>query len=557
MTDDLGLDAESIAWFNSLDAVEQSEFLDLLEESIGEQWELAPKQSYAEQVWHKVDWLLYGGAAGGGKTELMIKHANDLSVKVPGHSTLVVRQSIPELRRSIILRLKARIVQFKIPARLRKVDGVSSFQYASDSIIECGYLATDEHVANYLSAEYDLILIDEASLMTSDQIVQLSSRLRTTKRKAKLGARPHLGLFSNPGGQSHPWLYQTFVAMTDYGTKVVVVDISDGLERARVVRSYPTPVPVDGATDEQLDDILVPWATNLEVLIDPATELAIAFVPAKAGDNKHIDPGYMKYLNALPEQRRKQLRDGNWDTFDGQYFYEWSRDIHVVPWFEIPEGWPRARGADFGSAAPWACLFGAWDNDGNCYLYDECYGAGFTPAEQARQAKEKQSRPQANGKTVKDHYFASLADPSVFADKRGTGKSIADLWRDNGFPVNRAKNARVAGWQNMRQYLWDDQAVPPTNAKSTARTGWPRLFVLEGTCPNLVRTMPLQQYAKNHPEDLNTVLEDHAVDALRYLLSARPIGARIPPDRNGLGINDRWRKLVKDHDRKPVKRLFN
>lgn len=554
---DVGLDPDTLAWFNQLDAGEQQEFIDLLEEAVGEEWELAPKQRYAETIWHKVDWMLYGGAAGGGKTELMIKHANDLSIKVPDHHTLVVRQSIPELRRSIILRLKARIVQFRLPAKLRKVDGVSSFQYDSGSIIECGYLATDEHVANYLSAEYDLILIDEASLMTADQIVQLSSRLRTTKRKARLGARPHLGLFSNPGGQSHAWLYATFVALTDYGTKVVVVDISDGIERAKVVRSYPCPVPPDNASDEQITDLLVPWAEQLQVEIDPRTELAIAFVPAKAGDNKYIDDGYMKYLNALPERRRKQLRDGNWDTFDGQYFHEWTRDIHVVPWFEIPEGWQHARGADFGSAAPWACYFGAWDNDGNCYLYDECYGPGFTPKEQALQAKAKQTRTLASGKVVKDPYFASLADPSVFADKRGTGKSIADLWRDNGFTVGRAKNARIAGWQNVRQYLWDEQGTPPADAPATVRPGWPRLFVLDGTCPNLVRTFPLQQHDKKKHEDLNTVLEDHAVDALRYLLSARPIGARVPPSRNGLGINERWTKLVRGHDKKPRARLFN
>lgn len=545
MTDlDTGLDAETLAWFQSLDAVDQQEFLDLLAEAVGEQWELSPKQLYADALWHKVDWMLYGGAAGGGKTELMIKHANDLSATVPGHSTLVVRQSIPELRRSIILRLKARIVQFRIAAKLRKVDGVSSFQYSNSALIECGYLATDEHVANYLSAEYDLIEIDEASLMTSEQIVLLASRLRTTKRKARLGARPHLGLFSNPGGPAHAWLYQTFVAATNYGQRVIVYDISNGIENAVIVRHYDAPLAPDGATREQILAELVPWVENLTVEVDERNEMVVAFVPAKVSDNEHIDPAYMKYLNALPERRRRQLRDGDWDTFEGQYFHEWNRDLHVVPWFEIPEGWLHARGADFGSTAPWACLMGAWDNDGNCYIYDECYGAGLTPQEQARDAKAKQTQSLSNGKTRKIEYFASLADPSVFADKRGTGKSIADHWRAAGFGVTRAKNARVAGWQNVRQYLRDPE-------------GRPHLFVLDGAAPNLVRTMPLMQTDKKHPEDLDTTLEDHVVDALRYLLAARPMHSKPPPSKVGLTIDERFTKLLRSFDKRPRGRLFN
>lgn len=537
---------DDIAWFNQLSKDDQETYLELLEATAGETWELAPKQQYAEALWHKVDWMLYGGAAGGGKTELMIKHANDLSVRVPGHQTLVARQSIPELRRSIILRLKARIVQFKIGARLRKSDGVTSFPYENDAQIECGYLATDEHVANYLSAEYDLIMVDESTLMTDEQIRNLAGRLRTTKRKAKLGARPHLGLFSNPGGVSHSWHYQTFVTPTNYGQRVVIYNIADGIENAPIARTYDAPLSINdlAGDDPRILNVLVPWALALDLKVDPGTELAVAFVPAKATDNPYIDPGYLKYLNTLPLKRRRQLRDGDWDTFDGQYFDEWSRDLHVVRPFEIPDGWQLGRGADFGSAAPWACYWGAWDNDGNCYVYRERYGPNFTPAEQGKQAKDAETYVLANGKTRRERYFATLADPSVFADKRGTGKSIADLWRAAGFAVHRAKNARVAGWQNVRQYLFDQDSKKP------------RLFVFD-TCENLIRTIPLQQHDKRHPEDLNTTLEDHAVDALRYLLSARPIGVKPPRSRNYPGIDERFNKMVRSLAKPKTKRLFN
>jgi hypothetical protein len=510
----LTLSADELEAFDSLTPAEQAEYVDLLAQVVGPEWELAPKQRFAEAVWNKVDWLLFGGAASGGKSELAIKHTSDLSTRVPGHVSLIVRQSIPELRRSIILRLVARVKQFRIPAKLRKVDGVTSFRFENDSLIECGYLATDEHLGNYLSAEYDLIVIDEASLMTENQIVQLAARLRTTNTKAALGARPHLGLFSNPGGRSHAWLYQMFVTATEYGNSIVVYNVAEGFENATIARVYRAPATVADASVDTINDILIPWIENLKVHVDPSTELAVAFVPAKATDNPHVAPGYMKYLNALPERRRRQLRDGDWDTFEGQYFAEWNRDIHVVKPFDIPEGWQRGRGADFGSAAPWCCLWGAWDNDGNCYIYREAYGAGLNPAQQAREAKRLSELPGLNGKPVKERYTASVADPSVFSDRRGTGKSIADLWRDNGFHVTRAKNARIAGWQNVHQYLWDDQLARP------------RLFVFD-TCPNLIRTIPLMQHDSKKNEDLDTTLEDHACLAPWTLVKTRRGQVRI------------------------------
>ena len=544
MTDlnSIALTPDEIAAFDNLTPQDQIEYVNLLAQIVGPVWELSPKQMFADIVWSKVDWLLYGGAAGGGKSELACKHMNDRSIAVPGHVSLVVRQSIPELRRSLILRLIARIKQFRLPAQLRKRDGVATFIYDNDSIIECGYLATDEHLGQFLSAEYDSILIDEASLMTSNQIIQLAARLRTTKAKALLGARPHLGLFSNPGGQSHAWLYSLFVTATDYGNSIVVYDVTDGLESPHIVRTYKAPIPVRDASRADVRDILIPWAESLDVKIDPERELAVAFVPARAQDNEHIDPSYMKYLNTLPEKRRRQLRDGDWDSFSGQFYDTWSRDVHVVDPFDIPEGWQLARGADFGTTAPWSCHWGAWDNDGNCYVYREAYGAGLTAAEQAKQAKKLSEQPRMDGKPRKERFLASVADPSVFSDRRGTGKSIADIWRDNGFPVTRARNSRVAGWQNVKQYLRDDE-------------GKPHLFVFN-TCTNLIRTFPLQQHDKKHPEDMDTTLEDHALDSLRYLLAVRPIGAKPPKLHVGLDIQQRFQNKVESLGKRPKGRLF-
>jgi hypothetical protein len=545
----LQADPDVLAAFGNLSPAELSAYIELIDQALEGHWVLTPKQQFAEAVWAKVDWMLYGGSAGGGKSEFVCHHVNRLSVEVPGHNSLIVRQSIPELRRSLIIRMIARARQFKLPTKLRKVDGQTGFHYENGSTIECGYLATDEHVGNYLSAEYDSICIDEATQLTPDQIVALSARLRTTKSKKALGARPHLGLFTNPGDVAHAWMYNLFVVPSDYGNKIVVYNVANGIERAFPAREYRAPIEVRDASPDDIEDVLIPWAETLRVECDPETELAVAFVPSRATDNPHIDRGYMKFLNALPERRRRQLRDGDWDTFDGQFFEEWSRDLHVVKAFDVPEHWARARAADYGSSAPWACYWIAWEpGSGDAYVYRERYGPGLTPAMQAASASAATVCERANGTTFREQYFASVADPSVFSNTRGQGKSIADLWRNAGFHVTRAKNTRVGGWANVRQYLWDHEKVNPDGS-----VGGPRLFVFD-TCPDLIRTFPLMMRDKDNPEDLNTKLEDHALDALRYGLGLRPLQERTRDPKVGKTIDGRFQHLMRQFDSKKRRR---
>lgn len=541
----LALDPDEIEAFASLSPGEQAEWFELMEQALDGSWLLTPKQELAEILWQHVDWLLYGGSAAGGKSEFACYHADQLSRAIDGHVTLMLRQSIPELRRSLILRMLARVKQFMLPCRLRKVDGQTGFHYENGSLIECGYLATDEHLGNYLSAEYDCIIIDEATQLTPDQIVGVAGRLRTTKTKAARGARPHLGMFTNPGDVAHAWMYDLIVTPTLYGQRVVVYNIANGIENRVIARTYDAPVPMREASLADIEDVLIPWAESLSLEVDPATELAVAFVPSKATDNPHIDPSYLKFLNSLPERRRRQLRDGDWDVFDGQFFHEWDRNVHVIEPFDIPDGWVKARGVDYGSTNPWCCLWGAWDNDGNCYVYREAYGGGLTPEMQAKQAVELSVVPSLVGPPVKERFAHSVADPSVFSDQRkGAGRSISQMWRQHGFHVTRARNDRRAGWANVREYLWD-----PVEQK-------PRLFVFSN-CHNLARTIPLQQTDKSNGEDLDTKGEDHAVDALRYLLATRPLKERPRPrGRTGLSLDARFQQMMNRPNNKKVRQLW-
>jgi hypothetical protein len=113
-----------------------------------------------------------------------------------------------------------------------------------------------------------------------------------------------------------------------------------------------------------------------------------------------------------------------------------------------------------------------------------------------------------NGKA--EGISATVIDPSTFSNVAGLGTTVASQYNNQGVIVTRAKNQRIGGWQNVRRYL----APHPVD-------GVVRLKIF-GTCQNLIRTLPLMRHDHNNPEDLDTRDEDHAVDALRYLLGCRP-----------------------------------
>jgi hypothetical protein len=134
----------------------------------------------AEALLPHVDWMMAGGSAGMGKTELGLKHLYELSLNNDNHRSLILRTSKPELRRSIVMRAIARFRQLNVDARLRSRDNVLSFDFPNGSVIEFGYCAREEDIGQYLSAEYQALFMDESTQFTESMILQIIGRQRTT-----------------------------------------------------------------------------------------------------------------------------------------------------------------------------------------------------------------------------------------------------------------------------------------------------------------------------------------------------------------------------------------
>jgi hypothetical protein len=420
-----------------------------------------PQERFHATTAHAV---LYGGAMGGGKTRALLMEGIRAAVRYPGIHIGAFRRSYPELEVSFFDELPK--VDFARPVGARWLAGKNTLLFRNGSFIRFRYAETLDDVSRQQGSEYQLLLIDEAGLVLPGVIEYLEERQRTSNTGIPvLGVR----LASNPGGHGHSALKARFIDPTGYGAHSVV--------------------------DEQ----------------GRPTE----FIPAKYLDNFHLNASYLAQLTAIKDPaRRAAMKDGNWDVFIGQVFEEWDHDRHVVPRTTLPPTWERWAGIDYGRSAPWAVLWFAVDGDHRIWLYREAYETGVGVRDQARRilALEREA-----GET----YVRHAIDPSTM-NHLTDGLSIYEEYAQEGLPCIAAGHDRLAGWAKLHDAL-SDGPICRVHEYLRQQGKWhqdscPMLHVLDGTCPNLVRTLPDLPYDKTKVEDVDSKVEDHAADALRYAL---------------------------------------
>lgn len=467
---------------------------DALEELAGGSgdWQLQERQQIAEAhaLSGEVFEVLYGGAAGGGKSEWLLYHFYHLAKNYPGFSGLILRRTFPELRRSLILRSWALFDR----SLARYNVGDHTWYFHNGSVLEFGYCETDKDVFQYQSAEYDAVGFDELTQFETDFAwTYLASRCRTTVRKSMAGMpAPHMVAGTNPGGVGGMWVKERWID--------------------------PVPPNVVNKAVIYLDE-------------GESREVGRVFVPAKLADNRYVNrTQYRIALANLSDTLRAQLEDGSWDVVEGQYFDEWDREVHVVKPFAIPDWWERLGGYDFGFAAPACHLWAAIGLDGQIVVYREMYGSRLSIAEQAERILTPERADPATDKPA-ERLGLRIADPSIWT-RTGAGPPIADQFADQGVVFRKANNARVDGWMRLRQYLRVNEA-----------TGAPHLVIFEN-CTNLIRTLPMLVHSDTRPEDLNTKQEDHAADALRYLVMTRPPPSTMPSEQRRPGFNAQGERVV-------------
>ena len=224
------------------------------------------------------------------------------------------------------------------------------------------------------------------------------------------------------------------------------------------------------------------------------------YLPWNYQSNPFIDKQYGDYLQHLGGELGKAWRDGNWDLNEGAAF-AFDEKKHVISRLpEFDDKWITLRGIDYGYAAPYCCLWAKYNpHIGRVVVYREDYEKGLTSKEQAERILMLTGSD--------ENVLVTYCDPAMFGKKaQEVVTSDEEVYRNVGIKLTAGSNYRIDGKRKVDNLLLDKA------------DGKPGLLIHE-PCQNLISQLENLIYDDEHIEDVNTRQEDHAYDALRYLLT--------------------------------------
>src|SRR5210317_143241 len=346
--------------------------------------------------------VLYGGAAGGGKSYAMLVDPLRFAHRA-AHRALVLRRSMPELRELID---KSRELYPKAFPGCKYKEVEKLWNFPSGAKIEFGFLERDADVYRYQGQAYSWIGFDEITHQATEfGWNYLASRLRTTDPEIV----PYMRCTANPGGVGAHW----------------------------VKKRYIDPAPPNRG-------------------FQGADGITRKFIPARLDDNPYLatDGRYEQMLKSLPDVQRKQLLEGNWDVAEGAAFTEFSPPMHVITPFEIPLHWQRIKGIDYGYASESCCVWGAVDpSDGTLIIYRELYRKGMTGEELAQML--------TNMEVEDPMSISGVLDTACWSRTGHTGPTIAEALIRSGHKLRPADKNRIAGKIQIHEYLKVQQSGRP------------------------------------------------------------------------------------------------
>ncbi len=428
----------------------------------GDRYLYVPTPKQAEFTGHPAKYILFGGAAGPGKSHAARWALYRKCLTIRNFEALLLRETFPELERTHLRRMA--VEAELIGAEFLETKRQMRFPQTG-SLIECGHMDDEAAVRKYLSSEYDCIVPEEGSSYHPQPLLELFTRARTSKPQVKAAGGAKVWVVSNPGGRAAMLLLDFFI-------------------------------------DHQPDFDVYP---ALVADYDPNQWV---YIPGSLDDNPYIDEGYQRALAVLPKWRYEQLRHGNWRVFSGQFFDTWAESRDAKPWhvqtIGIPKGVEWFGSLDWGRASPGCMLWWACLEDGSYHIRHEWKFQGMSAEEVGPIIK----------RMTKEHGIKKLryiaADPSIWAKKgEGKGESIGETLSRCGLPVRKSDNDRLSGWSRVVSLLRDRGDHSP----------W---LTMHPDCKYLRRTIPAQVSDKTDPEDVDTSGDDHGADALRYGAMSRP-----------------------------------
>lgn len=336
---------------------------------------------------------------------------------------------------------------------------------------------------------YHFIGIDEANEFPGEWIMRIAMNLRSGHKEIS----PQIMLTSNPGGVGHNWLKEKFVDRCEPISK-------EPVHSDRFDVTYTPQKPGPAYKDED--------------------GLKWKYIPALVFDNPTLvenDPNYVRTLKKLPPTLQKMWLQGSWDCIKGMYFDNWDPALHQISHkkfnlkkFYDPQKHKLYRAYDWGTKAPFVCLFILLDENGNALVFDEIVQEGLSSSKQAEKVVEY-TLEEYN--LINEDFDDEICDPAYFAktseDKQGNLYSPADHYYDYGIMLTKGCNDRELGAKEVYDAL--EKPSEKTNGKYI-----PRIRFVTNRCEKTIKYLKVLPSDPKNPEDVDTDAWDHSYDALRY-----------------------------------------
>lgn len=239
------------------------------------------------------DIVIYGGAAGGGKTFGVLLEACRHSAN-PEFGAVIFRREAVQITNEGGLWDTAMTLYPLLGARPRRSPKLA-FEFPLGGAVSFAHLQYDESVLDWQGGQIPLLMFDELTHFSRYQFFYMLSRNRST-----CGVRPYVRATCNPDADS--WVADLIAWWIDQETGYPILD------RSGVVRWFA-----------RVNDALY-WGSSAQELADaygvsPEDCKSLTFIAASIHDNHALldrDPGYLANLKALSRVERERLLHGNW-----------------------------------------------------------------------------------------------------------------------------------------------------------------------------------------------------------------------------------------------------
>lgn len=482
--------------------------------------------------------ILYGGAAGGGKSHFMRVASIRWCTEIPGLMVYLFRRLSDDLDKNHVEGPSgyANLLHPFIEAGLVKYNQQKrSFTFWNGSKIFLNHCQHEKDLKKYQGPEIHVLMIDELTHFSENMYTFLRNRIRMTGVKipdkyyylcdicdgkgvvefgSEYAINPNSEDCSACGGEGRACVFPRALSGTNPGSeghnwvKKMFVDFSQP--------EIPKRAPVKGGG------------------------MYRQYIPAKLSDNKALmdsDPGYANKIKGMSSNPGlvKAMLDGDWNIVSGGAFDDlWQYDKHVIPSLKINPDWYVDRSFDWGTSDPFSVLFVAESNGepsyfsdgtefcppaGSLVVFNEIYGEDengnglkLSSAEMCTEIKNMEKTIQSS-QMYNGQINPGPADNQIHNNMEKGVPTIASKMESKGVKwtrSNKSPGTRIIGFQLVRDML-----------KATRDNTQEAHLYFTSNCVKIIANLPVLPRCSKNPEDVNTKANDHDYDALRYRILSR------------------------------------